>query len=336
MSDIDVIKHHLRPWTGRGPNIRYYDDFWAINICLDLDAYQKAHPECRVMDLARNGKVWYDTDAHAHVDGITDPDLAMFIIRTMERTQYLPPHVLPEHEYRAYDWTKLSESVSRNIINFGDPIEPIWATVFHYKGRDFFVSQDYLTEQMESNRFVYRNIESGTIHFECEASDLWDFVLELVNDMIKEDLQRKDDPVFSLFGATSINAKDLNESIPRKDHSPVPQIGKRPDSPKSVPEIVLKRMSDEELDRIRIEQIKDETRPRSRWNKADILENCAEVGIPEKSMEVLRRMTLKDILDSCLIYEGTDITGNEYDSMKQRHTKFYKLDFEQIESLKDL
>lgn len=314
---------YLKPWAGRGPNIRYYDNLWVSRIFEDLDAYQKAHPECRVIDLARYGKVWYDTDARAHVDGITNPDLEKFIIRTMERTQYLPPHILPEHEYQAYDWTKLSESVPRNIINFGDPIEPIWATVFHYKGGDFYVSHEYLTEQMESNRMVYRNNESGTIHFECEASDLWDFVLELVNDRIKEDLQRKDDPMLGMFGATSINVEDLNKSSSCGNHSPVPRMEKHPDSPKNVPTFVLSRISDEELNRMRIEGIKDETRPRSRWNKANILENCAKVGIPEKSMEVLRRMTLKDILDSCLIYEGTDITGNEYDFMKQRHTKFY-------------
>lgn len=333
MSDLFMIMQHLKPWTGRGPNIRYYDDFWVSNIFQDLDAYQKAHPECRVMDLARYGKVWYDTDARAHVDGITNPDLAVFITRTMERTQYLSTEVPPEHEFQAYDWTKLSESVPRNIVNYGSTIEPIWATVFHYKGRDFFVSHEYLTDQMESNRFVYRNITSGTIHFECEASDLWELVLELVNDRIKEDLQRKDEPMFNMFKATSINADGLNESTSHVNPPPVQRMEKRPDSPKNVPKVVLRRISDEELDRMRIEQIKDEARPRSRWNKADILENCSKVQVPEKSVDVLKCMTLKDILDSCLIYEGTDITGNEYDSMKQRHTKFYRLNYELITDL---
>ena len=73
MSDIYVIMQCLKPWTGRDSNIRYYDNRWASNIFQDLDAYQKAHPECRVMDLVRYGKVWYDSDAHAHVDRIQIP-----------------------------------------------------------------------------------------------------------------------------------------------------------------------------------------------------------------------------------------------------------------------
>lgn len=32
---------------------------------------------------------------------------------------------------------------------------------------------------------------------------------------------------------------------------------------------------------------------------------------------------------------GTDITGNEYNSMQQRHTKFYRLDIEYIKSFGD-
>lgn len=332
MSDIHVIMHCLKPWTGRGQSVRFYDDLWMSRISGDLDAYQKAHPECRVMDLARYGKVWYDSDARAHADGIADPDLALFIARTMESTQFLPPFTEPEHGFQAYDWTKLSEPVPRDIFNYGDPAEPRWATVFHYKGRDFFVDHEYLTEQMQSNSVAYRNMRTGTICFECGASDLWELVLELVNDRIEEDRQRKEES--GMFETAGTGIAESNGSVVRKSDSAIPRTENRDVPPENVPNIVLGRISDEEPNEIGIEQIKEETRPRSRWSKADILENCSKVGVPEKSIEVLRRMTLKDILESFLVYEGTDITGNEYDSMRQRHTRFYRLDFEQIGSLK--
>lgn len=42
-----------------------------------------------------------------------------------------------------------------------------------------------------------------------------------------------------------------------------------------------------------------------------------------------------EVRSTCLIYDGTDITGNEYNSMQQRHTKFYRLDIEYIKSFGD-
>ena len=47
------------------------------------------------------------------------------------------------------------------------------------------------------------------------------------------------------------------------------------------------------------------------------------------------RMRLDEIRSSCLIYDGTDITGNEHSPMQQRHTKFYRLDIDSIRLLGD-
>ena len=170
------------------------------------------------------------------------------------------------------------------------------------------------------------NIEAGTIYFECKASDLWELVLELVNDKIEEDRQRKDDFMLGIFETMNINTTSINAPVPHEDRPTTPHVEHRYDFPMSDQNLVLRQIWGEELDRMRVERIKEEARPRSRWNKAGILENCIKIGIHDNSVEALRRMTLKDVLESYLIYVSTDITGNEYDSTKQRHTKFYRLD----------
>lgn len=53
-------------------------------------------------------------------------------------------------------------------------------------------------------------------------------------------------------------------------------------------------------------------------------------GIPEDKLVLLDAMNLKDIRDLLLEYVGTDITGNDYDSSQQRHTRFYRLRFDDI------
>lgn len=58
-------------------------------------------------------------------------------------------------------------------------------------------------------------------------------------------------------------------------------------------------------------------------------------GIPECQPAVQSRMKPDEVRSTCLIYDGTDITGNEYNSMQQRHTKFYRLDIEYIKSFGD-
>ena len=63
------------------------------------------------------------------------------------------------------------------------------------------------------------------------------------------------------------------------------------------------------------------------------MENCRISGVPEEALNALARIPLKDILDNFLIYAGTDLTGNESDPSKQRHTNFYRLNFERIENL---
>ena len=331
MSDIGIIRNYLVPWKGYDGRIRYYDTRWADVIHPDLVAYQVTHPGCRVFDLAEYGKVWYDEDARAHADGILNPDLAAFIERTMERTCYLPPGSVPNHEYRTYDWAELSEKVPCDIRDTGDGSNPSGVVVFRFNGREFYVDRDFLDHQMETNSLVFRNNETGTLWFECESSDLWEFALELVNEDIRNG-SRNERP-FDLMTCLFISRSESRPgSLLYGDMSVKKRVNRKSSPPKRL-SAECSTLSQEEMDRIFAKRVRSETRPRSRWSKSDIIENCRISGVPEEALNALARIPLKDILDSFLIYAGTDLTGNESDPSKQRHTNFYRLNFERIENL---
>ena len=57
--------------------------------------------------------------------------------------------------------------------------------------------------------------------------------------------------------------------------------------------------------------------------------------MPRESIAALKRMRMEDIRSTLLLYDGTDITGNDYIYEQQRHTKFYRLDFDVIRMLGD-
>lgn len=77
-------------------------------------------------------------------------------------------------------------------------------------------------------------------------------------------------------------------------------------------------------------------RPISYWRKGEVIDYCIGQGVSPECIAVLRRMTLPDIRSTCLVYVGTDITGNEYDEAKQRHTKFWRVDLDYVNGLADV
>lgn len=264
MSDIDIIRDRLVPWKGYDSRIRYYDNRWIDAIRPDLVAYQVTHPGCRVFDLAEYGKVWYDEDARAHADGTLNPNLAEFIERTMKRTCYLPPRSIPNHEYRTYDWAKLSEKVPRDIRNTGDGSNSAGVVVFRFNGRESYVDRDFLDDRMETNSLVFRNNETGTLWFECESSDLWEFVLELVNEDIRNG--SRNERTFDLMTCLFLfRSRGPSRSLSCGDMSVKKRVNRDSSPPKRL-SAECSTSSQEEMDRIFAKKVRSETRPRSRWS----------------------------------------------------------------------
>ncbi len=180
MSDVKTIKRELKPWTGRDGKERYYVNDWKARIGDDLAAYIKLNGT----ESSSEGKVWYDTYGHAHADRFEDYDLADFIERTMERTQFLAPGEKPEHPFRMLDWVGKLRSVQHEFVP-SEPGSKEGVMVFHRRGRDYYVERGYLQEQMRTNR-AYLDDE-GRLLFESEASDLDDLVGSLAKDDVPED-----------------------------------------------------------------------------------------------------------------------------------------------------
>ena len=97
----------------------------------------------------------------------------------------------------------------------------------------------------------------------------------------------------------------------------------------------VRKYTEEEYDRIVRELAAETTHPMSRWTKAEIIEVCEKAGVSCESISALKRMKLADIRTTCMVYDGTEITGNDYNSEQQRHTKFYRLDMDVIRMLGD-
>lgn len=214
--------------------------------------------------------------------------------------------------FRVYDWAELSNRVFFNIRSFGDPSDPIYGVIYHYQGDDYIVDYGYLMEQKESNRFARLDIGTGEVSFDCKSSDLKELAVRLVKDRYAEEVLEKPKPVYKPARCNQPDPPHPSAEIPKAPvHAPTP----------------------EEIARRNRECAERDSRPRSRWTKKDIVDICRESGVPEKSIEVLEKMPLDRIFRECMVYDGTEITGNEYNEYQQRHTKFYRIDFCEMDLL---
>lgn len=213
---------------------------------------------------------------------------------------------------RLYDWAELSNRVLFNIKSFGNPSDPIYGVFYHYKGADYIVDYGYLMEQKDSNRTAELDPGSGEVSFDCESSDLRELVVQLVKDRYAEEMLER--------------SKGKPAYRPARDHASAAHPPEIPYRPSYSP-------TPEDIARSKRQSAEAESRPRSRWTKADIIALCRDARMPRKSVEAVRRMTLDQIFRTCMAYDCTEITGNEYNDCQQRHTKFYRIDFAEVELL---
>lgn len=74
--------------------------------------------------------------------------------------------------------------------------------------------------------------------------------------------------------------------------------------------------------------------PMSYWNKARIVRYCHDSKrISREACRIAERMNLDDLRSIALRYAGTDITGSRMNIEQTRHTRFYSLDVDGINSM---
>ena len=81
MSSIEVVKKELYPWTSSSGEIRYYVNDWFDLIGDVLESFVQNEWNAPPMDKMKRAKVWFDSSAHVHVDGLKD-ELTVEIIKS--------------------------------------------------------------------------------------------------------------------------------------------------------------------------------------------------------------------------------------------------------------
>ena len=364
MSDIRAIRNQLRAWPSINDPKRYYVNDWTERIQHELGTYLASHPGCPSVGLLRKvGRVWYDPDANVHVENIYDRGLSAFIAETMERTQF--------HYFDPGDFVSAGDVIDWGPMTDALPHEMRDETYFfEYKGETYPVNVTVYCWERENNMAV-RNPD-GSITFDSMSGALWELVVRL---LAESESERPMNVMHVLFGPEAgrelfsgevepVPGADKSKSSPgtwqggrewpepsrieptydlNPDDPEGARIEGRGTEPKSdqelservVPRPTFRRLTDEEIERMSREAAAETTHPKTGWTKAEVMDVARRAGVPEEQLAVLSRMKLDEIRSTCLIYDGTDITGNEYNSMQQRHTKFYRLDIEYIKSFGD-
>ena len=80
MSSIETVKSQLTPWTSSYGEIRYYIEDWYPLVADVLDIYSRDEWMSPDLKKIKRAKVWFDTSARIHVDGLKD-DIVIEIIR---------------------------------------------------------------------------------------------------------------------------------------------------------------------------------------------------------------------------------------------------------------
>ena len=338
MADMSIIRVRLKPWPSSSDPKRYY----VNNVeKLILDALFEEYNRTgfhKPIDVVKYAKVWFDNQGNVHVEGVYDRDATDVIARLIDDEFTAPSGLVPFGSVEL-DWGSTTDALPHDMKD--------QTYHFEYKGRVYLVNVIVYRWERDNNP-AFRNLD-GSISFQSNSSDLWELVIELINDGRVKSKPSIFDMYSPLMTWDSISQEttgsgpvaNLNNDNPEKarlEYHPSkkcePEPGTKPE-PKPEPQLALRRLTDEEMEQMSRKSAMEMRHPKSRWTKAEVIEVCKRAGMPRESIAALKRMRMEDIRSTLLLYDGTDITGNDYIYEQQRHTKFYRLDFDVIRMLGD-
>ena len=327
MANPSTIRQRLAPWIGRNGLVRYYvrDVDKLIGDSLWREGERVGH--YNFLNDAKMAKVWFDDSGKVHVENVSDPLASEAIAKLIDAHFSTSPVLVPEDSV-VLDWSEATDSLPHDMKD--------QTYHFEYKGRVYLVNVTVYCWERDHNPATRG--PDGSISFQSDSSDLWELVVELIRDGMVKPKGMSDEIFISLssnvdtISSMSGSESDRPKYSSTKKREPEPQ--ERP-APKPEPRLVLHRLTDEEIERMSRESAMETRHPKSRWSKAEVIEVCERAGMPRESISALKRMKLEDIRSTLLLYDGTDITGNDYIDYQQRHTRFYRLDFDLIRMLGD-
>lgn len=337
MANLSTIRQRLSPWVGRNGSVRYYVRDVDKLIGSDLWREGEKVGHYNFLNDSKLAKVWFDDSGRIHVEHVSNPLAAEAIARLVDRHFSVSLVTVPEGPIEL-DWSETTDALPHEMRD--------QTYLFDYKGRIYYVNVTVYCWERDHNAAVLSR--DGTFVFESDSSDLWELVVELYKDGRISKKGGVPDMFRSLSSWDSVRpeptgteySRNLSPDDPERarvegrgvEHKKKPEPERRAE-PES--RLVLHRLTDEEIEQMSREAAAETTHPKTGWTKAEFVDVARRAGVPEEQLAVLSRMKLDEIRSTCLIYDGTDITGNEYNSMQQRHTKFYRLDIEYIKSLRN-
>lgn len=335
MANPSKIRQCLAPWVGRNGQVRYYVRDVDKLIGSDLWREGEKVGHYNFLNDSKIAKVWFDDSGRVHVENVSDPLAAEAIARLIDAHFSVSSVSVPDDSV-VLDWSEATDALPHDLKD--------QTYLFDYKGRIYYVNVTVYCRERDQNVAV--RASDGSLSFESDSSDLWELVVELYKDGRIRKKESFPDMFQSLSSWDSVrpeptraeSARNLSPDDPeraRVEGRGVEPRRKPEPAGRAEPEPRLHRLTDEEIEQMSREAAAETTHPKTGWTKAEVVDVARRAGVPEEQLAVLSRMKLDEIRSTCLIYDGTDITGNEYNSMQQRHTKFYRLDIEYIKSLRN-
>ena len=330
MADPFTIRQRLAPWVGRNGQVRYYVRDVDKLIGGDLWREGEKVGHYNFLNDSKMAKVWFDDSGRVHVENVSDPLAAEAIARLIDAHFSVYSVSVPDDSV-VLDWSEATDALPHDLKD--------QTYLFDYKGRTYYVNVTVYCRERDQNVAV--RASDGSLSFESDSSDLWELVVELYKDGRIRRKESFPDMFQSLSSWDSVrpeptraeSARNLSPDDPeraRVEGRGVEPRRKPEPAGRAEPEPRLHRLTDEEIERMSREAAAETTHPKTGWTKAEVMDVATRAGVPKDKLDLLSQMNLKDIRDNLLSYDGTDITGNEYDSSQQRHTKFYRLRFDDI------
>ncbi len=91
MSNIDVVKQNLQPRLSQYGQVRYYLSDWYNLVSDVIESYAANQWMSPDLKKIKRCKVWFDSEANIHVDGIKD-DMVIEIIRSNIEQRFFSVH----------------------------------------------------------------------------------------------------------------------------------------------------------------------------------------------------------------------------------------------------
>ena len=174
MSSIETVKRELKPWMSSYGEVRYYIEDWYPLVSDVLDKYAAEEWMSPDPKKIKRAKVWFDTSARIHVDGLKDEMVVEIIRSNIEDRHFLrlPERAKSSDRIRSYGMHMKEYGMEANGLTTEIAIEHADETHAQHTNNLDGILRDYLDNPVPLNPADYRHqAYYGTVHTDVVSSD---------------------------------------------------------------------------------------------------------------------------------------------------------------------